>query len=85
MKFKVEIEETVTYRHTVTVEANHEEDVDYAVDCFIENADCKEDIYGYMKDNNVKVIDFCEDGSPDGEFECEDIEVVDEYEEEKDE
>lgn len=85
MKFKVEIEETVTYRHTVTVEAEHEDDVDYAIDCFEENADCKEDIFGYMKDNNCKVIEFCEDGSPDVELECDDMCEISDYEEEEDE
>lgn len=72
MKFEIEIEETVTYRHKLVVESDHEEDVAYAYDCFEDGAECKEDIYGYMQDNNVKVIEFCEDGSPEVEFErCE--------------
>lgn len=83
MKFEIEIEETVTYRHKLVVESDHEEDVAYAYDCFEDSAECKEDIYGYMQDNNVKVIEFCEDGSPEVEFECNDICEVNDYEEEE--
>lgn len=78
MRFEVEIEEKVTYRHTVTVEADCEEDVDYALNSFEENAYCREDIYDYLTDNNVKTISFCEDDSGEVEFECTDlIKVVD--------
>ena len=80
MKFEIEIEETVIYRHTVIVEAECESDVDYALDCFEENADCKEDIYDYMNDNNAKVIGFCEDGSGEVEFECTDMAEIAESE-----
>lgn len=74
MKFKVEIEETVIYRHTITVEAERESDVDRALDEIEESAENRTDIKLLFDDKGVNVADFCEDGSPEVEFECGEIE-----------
>lgn len=84
MKFKMEIEEKVTYRHTVIVEADNELDVDRAVDEIEESAENKDDIRILCEDKGVKVIEFCEDGSPEVEFENSDYEELSDYEEEED-
>lgn len=84
MKFKVEIEETVTYRHTVTVEAEHESNVYRALDEIEESAENRDDIRILCEDKGVKVIDFCEDGSPEVEFDNSDFKEVSDYEEEED-
>lgn len=81
MKFKIEVEEKVTYRHTVTVEAETQTDVDYALDALGREGMHPDDICGYLRDNNVKIIEFVKDESGECEFEGTDIEEINENEE----
>ncbi len=84
MKYKIEIEETITYRHTVIVEAECEEDVDITVSEIEESAENKDDIKIICEDKGVKVIEFCDDSSPEVEFENTYFEKLSEHEVDED-
>jgi len=84
MKFKIEVEEKVTYRHTLTVEAETETDVDYALDVLERDGMHPDDIEGYLRDNNVKIMEFDKDESGECEFEGVDIEEINEDAEKED-
>ena len=84
MKFKIEVEEKVTYRHTLTVEAEIQTDVDYALDVLERNGMHPDDIDGYLRDNNVKILEFDKDESGECEFECIDLEEINEDVEKED-
>lgn len=72
MKFKVEIEEKATYRHTVIVEAENINDVDEAVSIVESIANHPDDIpYIFDQQDDIKVVGFERDEDGDWcEFEC---------------
>nr|DAY89306.1 MAG TPA: putative DNA binding protein [Caudoviricetes sp.] len=55
-------------------QAERESDVDRALDEIEESAENRTDIKLLFDDKGVNVADFCEDGSPEVEFECGEIE-----------
>ena len=67
MKFKIEIEETVTYRHTIEVEANSEKEVDEAC-AGVENGSVLyngSDYASALEGFGMKDVEFIEDDSGD--------------------
>ncbi|CUU47038.1 hypothetical protein [Clostridium beijerinckii] len=81
MKFKIELEEKVVYRHTLTVEADSDVEVEYALDVLERDGMHPDDIEGYLSDNNVKILEFDKDESGEVEFEGTDLEEINKNEE----
>ena len=66
MKFKLEIQETVTYRHEIIVEANDENELNKACDKVEEELLCSGSDYAmFLKANGLDKVEFIEDESGD--------------------
>lgn len=71
MRFEVEIEEKVIYRHTVIVEADCVSKVDDAVDVIEGEANHPDEIPSCFEQEGIKVIEYNQDSDGDScEFEC---------------
>lgn len=84
MKFKIELEEKVVYRHTLTVEADSDVEVEHALDVLERDGMHPDDVEGYLSDNNVKMLEFDKDESGEVEFEGIDLEEINEGAEKED-
>lgn len=82
-RFKLEIQETVVFRHEIIVEVEDACIADKIADEIENSADDKNDFEILCEDKGGKLIDLCEDGSGEAEFECTDLEEVNESEEEQ--
>lgn len=73
MKFKLEIEEVVTFRHSIIVECNSENELNKVCD-EIEKEDLyRGSDYALLLENKLNDVEFIEDGSGDSEIECTDL------------
>lgn len=83
MKFKIEIEETIAYRHEITVECDNEITASRIADEIEESAEGTGDFEILCENKGGKLIDFCEDESGEAEYECTGIDEIEESEVEK--
>lgn len=80
-KFQIEIKEKVTFKHSLTVEAESEDSLNEALDFLESQGDYPDDIEHYLKEKGVKIVEFSKDSDGDGcEFECEDLEEINDSE-----
>lgn len=71
--FEIEVEHTVTYRHTLTVECEAAAEIELVNDD-LGDAINMDDVICKLENNNVKIKDYCEDDS--GECELDIIDII---------
>lgn len=78
MKFKLEIQEVVTYRHEIIVETNDENKLNKACDEVEQELLCNGSDYAmFLRAKGFDKVEFIEDGSGDmPSIECTDLDTV---------
>ncbi|MGN2368935.1 hypothetical protein ACTFJW_02610 [Clostridium cagae] len=76
-KFKIEIDENVTYRHELVVEAESEEILNKALNEIERHGNHPDDIGYYLKNEDVEILELTKDVDGDGcDFECTDLDEI---------
>ena len=76
MKFKIEIKETIVFRHEIIVECDNEITACRISDEIEESAYGTDDFKIFCEDKGGELIDFCEGESAEVEYECTGIDEV---------
>lgn len=72
-KFKITINEVVSFGHEMIVEAKSEGELDKVLDVIEQDADHRDDIDYILGEHGIKVLEFKEDGSGDVQIEIPDL------------
>lgn len=75
-KFKISIDEKVTFQHEMIVEAKSANELEEVLDQIEREARHRDDVDSILEANGIKVLEFTEDGSGDVEIEIPDMEEV---------
>lgn len=75
-KFKISIDEKVTFQHEMIVEAKTENELDEVLDQIESEAIHRDEVDFILEENGIKVLEFTEDGSGSVEIEIPDMEEI---------
>lgn len=75
-KFKISIDEKVTFQHEMIVEAKSANELEEVLDQIEREAIHQDEVDSILEANGIKVLEFTEDGSGNVEIEIPDMEEV---------
>lgn len=77
-RYKIPVDETCTFRHTITIEVANDTETDELFDYVERQSENINEAIGSLREKGVKILDQVFDSSGNGEIEIDEYEEIDE-------